>query len=223
MNRLTRYLRAKNPDTIMSFTNLRLFIGVIGRALPLVCYLGGRVFAGLPLGPSISSYYYTNAGDAFVGAMIGVAMFLVTYRGYERLDDIVSSATGAMGVGIALFPCLNHAFDKVGFFNLSVGVSNVIHSASAGLFFLLLAINSIFIFTMTDDKSSMTDNKKKRNVVYVACGLVIVACLVALGVLHAFFTQDYLDGKTWVFFIETALLEAFGVSWLVKGETLFRD
>jgi len=223
MTRLTRYLRTKNSDPIISFINLRRLIGILGMALPLVCYLGGRLFAGLPLGPSISSYYYTNAGDAFVGVLVGVAMFLATYRGYERLDDIVSTATGIMGLGIALFPCLNHAYEKVGFFNLSVGLSNVMHSTSAGLFFLLLAVNSIFIFTMTDDKARMTDNKKKRNVVYVVSGIVIIVCLVALGILQALYSQEYLDGKTWVFFLETILLEAFGISWLVKGETLFRD
>lgn len=223
MSRLTTYLRTRNPDGVMSFRNLRRLIGAIGMALPPACYLGGRLFAGLPLGPSISSYYYTNSGDLLVGALVGVGMFLVTYRGYERIDDVVSTATGLAGVGIALFPCLNRAEVRVGLFELPVAASNAVHTACAGAFFLLLAVNSMFIFTLTGADGARSPGKKKRDAVYIGCGVVILACLALLAALHARYSQDYLDTRTWVFFIETALLEAFGVSWLVKGETLFRD
>lgn len=53
--------------------------------------------------------------------------------------------------------------------------------------------------------------------------MIILVCLAILGVLNLLYTRDQLDQTVTVFILETILLEAFGVSWLVKGETLFRD
>ncbi|MDI6800364.1 MAG: hypothetical protein QMD53_06890, partial [Actinomycetota bacterium] len=103
---VTSLLRTKVPDPVISYKNLRRLIGILGMLLPLVCYLGGRLFSGLTLQRSISFYYYTNAGDLFVGLLVAVAMFMVTYQGYEVIDDVVSSVIGFMALGIAIFPCL---------------------------------------------------------------------------------------------------------------------
>ncbi len=216
-------LRVKNANPMISFENLRRSIGVLGMVLPLICFFGGLLISGLKLGPSISSYYYTNVRDAFEGILVCVALFLISYRGYELVDDIVSSLTGIFGFGIALFPCFNLAFKNTGFLQLNIDTSNTLHTVCAGLFFLLLAINSIFIFTLTENKKKPTKNKKIRNAIYIGCGLVIIVCLIIAGILHCLYDQNYLDTKIWIFILETILLEAFGISWLVKGNTLFRD
>ncbi len=223
MNGFFSALRVKNANPVMSFENLHRSIGVLGMALPLICFLGGLLVMGLKLGPSISSYYYTNVRDAFEGILVCVGLFLITYRGYERIDDIVSTSTGVFGFGIALFPCFNNAVKNTGFLRLDIGTSNTLHIICAGTFFFLLAVNSIFIFTLTDGKKKPTRKKKIRNGIYIVSGLVIIACLILSGILHFAYGQDYLDTKTWVFILETILLEAFGISWLVKGKTLFRD
>jgi uncharacterized protein YacL len=198
-------------------------IGILGMLLPIVCYLGGRIISGQALGPSISHYYYTSVRDVFVGILISVAMFLVSYRGYKKIESLVSSITGAAALGIALFPCFTEKMERVGFFQLPVKVSNTCHVICAGLFFLLLAINAIFIFTMTSSQGNVTDRKKKRNIIYVASGIVILVCLSVLWYLGIKFEQGYLNQKNWVFYLESVLLEAFGISWLVKGETILRD
>jgi hypothetical protein len=50
----------------------------------------------------------------------------------------------------------------------------------------------------------------------------MLATLATIAILMAFFAEE-LENSSVVFWLETLMLEAFGVSWLIKGETLFRD
>ena len=215
--------RTKNRSQLTSYKSLRKLIGILGILLPLICYLGGRLFASLTLQPSISAYYFTNARDFFVGLLVAVALFLMTYKGYEVIDNVITNVTGIAGFGIAIFPCLP-LIDKVkpvGFFQLNPCTSNIIHLSCAGTFFTLLAINSIFLFTLTKDKRTMTRNKKRRNVVYITCGIAIIVSLIIL-VLAKLIPGFLAYGNT-VFILETIMLFAFGISWLVKGEAVLED
>lgn len=217
--------RIKNANPVISYKNLRRLIGILGMLLPVICYLGGRLFANLPLEKSISFYYYTNVRDALVGLLVGVGMFLISYNGYEKIDSLISKVTGLAAVGIALFPCLGEipSLGKVGYFQLDPSISNIFHVASASIFFVLLALNSIFIFTLTDDKARMTKSKKIRNSIYIFCGIIILISIIALLIIQATVSQNIIDEKCIVFIVETIMLEAFGISWLVKGETIFTD
>ncbi|MBU2590656.1 MAG: DUF998 domain-containing protein [Nitrospinae bacterium] len=225
LTRVNSYLRTKVPSPVISYKNLRTLIGILGMLLPAVCYFGGRLFAGLPLQPSISFYYHTNVRDAFVGLLVAVGMFMVTYRGYENIDNIVSHIIGLAALGIAIFPCLFSASSTspVGFFQINPKLSNIIHLSSAGIFFFLLAMNSIFLFTLTDKTKEMSDNKKTRNKIYVACGVIILLCILALIVIGLTMDQATIDKLSLTFWLEMVMLNAFGISWLVKGEAIFGD
>ncbi|HEX2957860.1 MAG TPA: hypothetical protein VHO70_13575 [Chitinispirillaceae bacterium] len=214
----------KQGHVVISYKNLRRLIGILGIALPVIC-LAGFLFTGVTIQPSISHYYYTNVRDAFIGILIGVSMFLITYDGYTKTDDWITNFTGFFGFGIALFPCLYlvNPSMHVGFFNLSSNVSDYIHLTCAVLFFALLAYNSIFLFTKTGSGGKMTANKKKRNVLFVICGAVILAALLTLFVLRWTLGEVVYNSKPIVFTLESVMLIAFGVSWLVKGETMWRD
>jgi hypothetical protein len=218
--------RKKNRSIIISYIALRRLIGILGMLLPFICILGGLLFAALYVEPSISDYYYTNMRDFFVGLLFGVSLFLITYKGYELIDDIVTNTSALAGFGIAIFPCLQSSSSTapVGIFQLSPQLSNIIHLSCAAVFFTLLAINSIFLFTLSKNKNAApTKNKKKRNIVYITCGIVILASIAILVVLLILFPHDEIDKYRLVLIFETIMLLAFGVSWLVKGETLFRD
>jgi hypothetical protein len=214
----------RTKDIIISYKNLRRLIGILGISLPFLCLLG-LLITLTPLQTSISHCYYTNIRDVFVGIMIGVSMFLITYNGYDDTDDRVTNFTGIFGIGLALCPCLFEVGTKtnVGYFNLNPLISNIIHTTCAALFFLLLAYNSIFLFTKTKDKNSMTINKKKRNIVYITCGIVMVVLMLLLVVLVIMLGQETFNSEPIAFTIESFMLFAFGISWLVKGETIFRD
>ncbi len=219
-------LRQKNKSIIISYLALRRFIGIQGMALPFVCILGGVLFSSLPVQTSISSYYHTNMRDFFVGLLMGMSFFLFTYKGYELIDTIIMIITGIAGFGIAIFPCLDGGDPAVpvGIFQLSAGTSSTVHFSCAISFFVLLAITSLFLFTMSNKERELwTDNKKKRNIVYRTCGIIILAAIVAQGIIFLTVPEEIIAQYKIILILETVMLEAFGISWLVKGRTLFRD
>jgi hypothetical protein len=69
----------------------------------------------------------------------------------------------------------------------------------------------------------MTTHKKQRNVVFIICGIVMFAALIALLIMRLILGGPTFNSKPIVFILESVMLAAFGVSWLVKGETMWRD
>ena len=214
----------RNKSFILSFKALRRLIGILGMVLPLVCFLGGLLFGGESLRRSISAYYYTNVRDFFGGLMICMSFFMMTYKGYERIDTIANLAAGLSGIGVGLFPCLLDAPDApVGFFQLRESCSNIVHVACAGTFFVILALSSLFLFTRKREDRMPTERKLLRNIVYRICGWVMIATLVGILIVMIFLSDSIQEKTRIVFFAETILLEAFGISWLVKGEAILKD
>lgn len=218
-------MSSRNPNTRLSYLALRRLIGVLGMLLPLAVFCGGWFFASRPLGPSISSYWHTNSRDILVGLLVAVGLFLITYKGYEWIDDAVSTVTGIAAFGVAFFPCLSpwNPGPRVGLFQLLPDPSNSVHLACAGIFFGLLAFNSLFLFTRTGHKGRMTPNKRRRNAVYIVCGVLIAGAMAADGVTMGVMGEKAFDQTTIAFWLEVVMLVAFGVSWLVKGEAILGD
>jgi hypothetical protein len=89
-----------NP-IIESQLTLRKLIGTLAFILPVAVLLGG-----LPgTQESISAYYHTSMRDLFVGVLLGVGFFLITYKGYDGVDTKITTAAGIAGMLIAIFPC----------------------------------------------------------------------------------------------------------------------
>jgi len=224
VNPVISYLREKNPNPLISHVTLRRWIGILGILLPAVCGLGGWLWASLFLQQSISFYYHTNVRDYFVGILVVVSLFLITYKGYEKRDNILTTITGIFGLGVVTFPCL---LDKevgcpIGFFQLNQECSNTIHQICSVFFFGLLAANSYFLFTKTDKKKELWVNKGKRNFLYKACGILMGITLAALIVIVEV-NEHFVEENNIVFWFETIMVVSFAVSWLVKGETIWRD
>lgn len=180
---------------------LRKFIGFLGALLPLiVIVLEWRVPC------SISETWYTNAGTVFVIVLGGASGLLISYKGYERIDDILLTCTGISGFGICLFPCaITDVHEKVGPFMIDNQLSNIFHTVFAVIFFCLLAYNSLFLFTKGDGE--FTAKKKKRNIIFRVCGIGMVASFFILLIPFAHK----------VFVTETVALFFFGISWLTKA------
>jgi hypothetical protein len=225
VKRILGVLRRKNKSIIRSYKSLRQLIGVLGILIPFICFFGGLLVAGLPLQISISAYYHTNARDFFVGLLVCVGFFLMTYKGYELIDEIVTTVSGAGGFCVAFFPCMPPGGEpaRIGFFLLDKGLSDTLHAISAAVFFTLLALNSLFLFTLHDPVKEKTTRKKWRDSIYRACGILMLALEVLLVVLLLTIGKQAVDDSKIVFMIETAMLAAFGVSWLVKGGTILKD
>jgi hypothetical protein len=217
----------EDKQIIISYKNLRRLIGILGISLPFLCLIGLAI-TFTQIQPSISHCYYTNVRDVFVGIMIGVSMFLITYYGYGPIDHIITNITGAAGISLAICPCLySYAHPELnhleGYFNFNPYFSNGIHITCASIFFLLLAFNSIFLFTKTDPNVIMTDNKKKRNAIYIGCGIAMILLMIVLMIFHFIMGNVKFDQTPIAFIIESLMLFAFGISWLVKGDTIYRD
>jgi hypothetical protein len=86
----------------------------------------------------------------------------------------------------------------------------VLHLVCAGVLFVLLAVFSLFLFTRTDAAAAVAPAKRRRNRLYRVCGVIIVAALVA--VVGAEILKLHV-----LFWLESVMVVAFGVSWLVKG------
>jgi len=67
-----------------------------------------------------------------------------------------------------------------------------------------------------------TAEKKRRNVVYRICGVAIFACIV-LAAASSLFPQPIRTDLPWLFILEALADIAFGISWLVKGDTFVKD
>lgn len=199
---------------------IRNICGLLGGLLPFIAIFSVLLIKDRPSHSlySISATYYLS--PALVAVLASASIVLMCYDGYSKLDSVITTITGIFGLGIVLFPCTvgwHSATDLVGFFQVPMKYSNMIHCTCAAIFFCLLAFNSYFLFTKTDDFNSMTDGKKKRNKVYRICGLgmLIFMILQVLSVVISFIPG-------WFTMInEIALLFFFAVSWLTKGNALF--
>ena len=199
-----------HENELVSYLTLRRVVGALGVALPVVVAVWGFALLGsVSLQDSISDYYSLRTRDAFVGILFTVAWFLYTYRGYERRDNIAGNLACLFALCVALFPNSGSSLDRV------------VHFTSAAALFVVLSYFSMALFTQSG--GVMTPRKKVRNKIYVTCGLVMLACIVLIGVYSWFLKGSAIAALKPVFWLELIALWAFGVSWFIKGETLWRD
>lgn len=207
--------------THLSYLRLRKLIGIFGLALP--------IFASIVTGdilPSISHYYYSTANILFVGILSILGVFLISYKGFEKGEELISDnlATTIGGIAILLvviipgkyvwtdFPTdWNYNADCPTFYCTDEdSVFRVIHFVSAGIFFLAMSWLSIFNFTRSSNA--------KANKVYIFCGIgifVIILITILVELILKLNTSEY-----FIFIVECIMLLLFAVSWLVKGKAL---
>lgn len=197
------------------YMRIRNVCGLLGVVLPWIALFSAGITEPYPSDQwwwSISATYYLS--PALVGVLTPASLVLMLYIGYNKTDNLVTSLSGLFGLGVVLFPCSVSWIPegtKVGFFHLPIEVSNIVHCASACLFFFLLAINSFFLFTKTGGE--MTKRKVLRNRIYRFCGGAMMAVMIVFAVLC------FCDAPGWTtMLIEIILLHLFGITWLVKGE-----
>ena len=169
--------------------------------------------------------------DILVGVIFAIGSFLFAYKGYERRDDVAGYLAGIFAVGVALFPTAKHC-------EIPTAI-NTLHSISAGGLFLILAYFSIFLFPKTGcggrlfalpavcsvkvvKGKRVTREKLRRNRIYVICGAIILGCLLVICV-YKFWLEESCSSSRWTLWLESLLLMAFGFSWFIKGETLWKD
>lgn len=221
-----------NKEEIISYQQLRTFIGIIGLFLPFVLVIGCLAFGdGISsFQPSISHYYYSTMHIVFVTALCVLGGFLITYKGKpgNPWESRFSNIAGYLALGVAALPTqlagFRYAPNSENQYlqlckEISKGWGNI-HFAVAGLLFVCFII-FCWVFFQWPDKIYRTplEIKKfeRRKNLYWICGWGILISIVAIG-LFAFFLPNRGGLLAYTtFFFETTSLWFFGIAWLVKG------
>jgi succinate dehydrogenase/fumarate reductase cytochrome b subunit len=192
----------------------RQLIGYIGLVLPILLILMAMLRDGMERWrslESISDYYYTGAVAAFVGMLVALALFLFTYRGYKNkyhwADRAAAITAAVAALGVAFFPTAAPAgVTALSWWSPRTGV---LHYVSAVVLFTMFAVFALWIFRITPSGKQASADKWWRNIMYLVCGIAIVASIIWAGIAGL--------NRRSIFLPESVALVAFAVSWLVKG------
>jgi hypothetical protein len=215
---------SNSADDIKTYRRIRRAIGYLGISLPVVLVLLSLVpFFKTHVQPSISAYYYTNLREILTGVLCAVGLFLIRYTGFKsssfwKNDNLLTNFAGYMAFGIAFFPMNPDSWaEKIyTLVPLHFKILGYIHYTFAALFFLILAIISLSVFTIGQNTDkNLTVSWLNENHIYKICGylmLVFIALVPVFALVHVF------SCSTLVF--EALALFSFGISWLIKGRAL---
>jgi len=206
---------------VISYMQLRRYIGYLGMGLPFILVLGNYFIAGaVDLLNTLSTYYHSSARDLFVAVLAAIAVFAFSYRGYDARDNIAGDIAALSALGIAFFPTADGNPD------LDVSsVIDVIHKTSAVIFFLTLAYFSLVLFPKTNPARPMTRQKRKRNKVYKISGYLILLSIILIAAYELYFQAKFINLQDYkpIFWLESLALIAFGFAWVTKGEAILSD
>lgn len=194
----------------------RTIIGMLGAALPLLVWFVAWLRPVDPSLParmsSISAYYYSGAIAIFAGILASLAVYFITYDGYDNPDrwkDRIAALVAALAaIGVALFPT-NAPLERLAlpWWREEVGT---LHFLSAAVLFGAFIFFALVLFPKSSKaKEQLPLDKRVRNGVYRVCGVIMAGCIAWAGLR----TQTKQD----IFWLETIALWAFALSWLVKG------
>lgn len=236
----------KDDIWLQNANTLSRLIGYLGILLPFLLWGFLLVINGhLNVLPSISHYYFTRSNVIFISVVSLIAIFLLVYKSSKR--GFVCSTLAAIGALLLLLFPTNAFVDSCCKICNSVSIAyvddnpyrNTFHYVSAALFLGSLAVMSLYVFpkdnivrikkeSLLKDEALKTcnpDKAKKQNSVYIVCGIVmVVALLIIVGgssidvVFDGYYTKNNLT-----FWMEAIAVEAFGISWLVRGERIFKS
>lgn len=218
----------KNPldaELIVSYLTLRKAVGIIGLLMPIIVRAGAYYFEKIPSNTSISAYYYTSMRDVFVGSLAAIGVFLFCYRGPSKQDNFWTNVAGACAVAIGLLPTEPeyHPLILAKFPQVLTDACYRnhgplgLHIYVVAAFFLIISYLTIFRFTKPSQPVTDPARKRSRNQVYIACGIVMVICIVLVVVIKL---RDFTAS---IFWPETVAIFAFGVAWLTKGHLILKD
>jgi len=242
MNTHSRYSASgRDVAYTRSYRVMRLVVGFLGVALPLVFIIGEAFFlrGSVHVRGSISAYYHSPMQDVFVGGLCVIGFLLATYMAGEfRTWDFWASLIAGLAVlGVVFFPTsrpgLPAGAPACGSVPEPPGCSAVeqtlgehqtavIHAACAIVFILFLAVMS-FLFATSEvlakqNRPTARGGPKPRVFrnpvlfwIHTSCALVILAA----GAWA--FAGAGIGELTPLYIGEVAAIWAFGFSWIIAG------
>ena len=212
----------KRNELIVNYMRLRQAVGWIGTLLPIVL-LAGAAFTSTARPGSMSGYYYTDMRDIFVGTLWALGVFLVAYRGYDKVDDSITNVAGFAAIGVALFPTKPAVCTAgPGACPASSVTRLSTHQQVVGDIHLVLAAVTLIALGLMALRFAKKQTKQRfatENAIYLGSGAIVLGC-VGLAALFALLPASVKGQWPWLFFFEAVAVFAFGVSWFVKGRTI---
>lgn len=220
--------RGREPITgadgvyVRCYLVLRLSVGLLGFALPVVLLVGDALFlAGpWPAHDSLSAYYHSGLRDIFVGVMWAIAVFLCSYQVFERnLDNTLSWMAGVAAVVFATFPTgRDDDTSQLTPLQDALGESFVgwIHYLAAGTFIGLLGVLCV-LFGQREGRRPRGPGQRHSPRFWRDFHW---SCAGAIGVALAFMLICKLAGifSGWFLLVgEIVAIVAFSASWFWKG------
>jgi hypothetical protein len=192
-------------------TYFTLRVGIVGLSvsLPLILYVGGSWWGGVPgLANSISAYYGEHNGamrDWFVGILWTVGWFLYMYKGFSALENVLLNLAGGFAVGIAMIPC--NCWDH------HLGHANPWHAVIAVSFFVAMGL--VCLVCAGDTIKLLPDKQTQRAFTrrYHGIGIILVASPLA-GVIVSYALHEHNQVR---FFVEAFGVWTFGYYWWTKS------
>ena len=222
--------KEQENELVLSYTTMRNLIGFGGMLLPFALMFFTKEANNVFVEPSISDYYYTKNGDILVVLLSVLGVFLITYTGYNWKEQALTTLAALCALGVAFSPTGSRAEIDPNSVHTPINFGgHLIHFLFAGVFFIALAIVTLKYFPRSDNPASIQPDRKKttkekRNTVYRICGWIMIGSVAMLLVYFLLLEFDvFKTDFPVVFVLETIAIEAFGISWLTKGETLLPD
>jgi succinate dehydrogenase hydrophobic anchor subunit len=201
---------------IISYMTLRKAIGWMGFLLPPLLVLGSFILDHTnEVKSSLSYYYWTHMRNILVGVLCIMGGFLLSYHGPDGIrswDSLASKSAGLFAFCIAFIPTSQNGDNPL---------SDLIHYIVAALFLAILSFMSIFLFTKSGEY--VTTQKLKRNKVFKVCGIIMLISICLIPISGIKIVYDHIHKFKPTLICETVALISFGISWLVKGELIFKD
>ena len=205
---------------VISYLGLRKAIGTIGVLFPFILIFGNMIATQqFSVEESISDYYHTGMRDIFVACLCAMGVFLFSYRGHERKDDIAGDLAAIFAIGVALVPVTPRG--SVDSFDIILGYLHVLLALS---YFIILIYFCLVLFKKSAPNVTPTPQKLLRNRVYTLCGYAIIVSIVLMAIAFVLVrTQPALREIKPILWLEVVAICAFGISWFVKGEGMIKD
>ena len=195
----------------------RQVIGYLGVALPILLVLLGVLRPNAPSDQwsahSISAYYWTGGVAFFVGILAAMSLFLLTYRGYanesHKYDRAAGIIAGIAAALVAIFPTSPPGGIALPWWADWI---NWTHTVAAIALFSTFAVFSLWLFRKSASSGEQPADKKRRNTIYIVCGVGILASM-------GWAVVARLSGRS-IFWPESFAVGFFAWSWLVKGQAI---
>jgi hypothetical protein len=241
---------ASSNTYVISYHALRRLIGILGIALPFLCWginafvnhydlLNNPAFVnpeyssayttGVSLKSSISHFYYTAAGPLFTGVLITLAIFLFCYKGHAKNEDkdkVAWLTDGLLSKAAAVCALLIVVLPTGSSEPITDNIHIYVSSDAAGtmhLVFAALFFIAMSVFCIINFRRNGNNGfiKNAEGNIYLFCGIGILMLLLILFI--DMLTVSTRSGSSFVFWMEAAMLVLFGLAWLVKGKSVVTE